>query len=508
MEPFPKTLDRGEARAVDRVEVSKSALAIRKLRSAVLQRSCGLLSLTLSACMVGPDYEKPGAKTPSAWSEQEARSMAGLDSDSDPDPKWWRALGDADLEALVRRAVNRNQDLAQATQRARMARSLIGVAEARLQPAIGAGGSYTRARISENFPVLERFIQSGQVSPRQDLYSATFDAGWEIDLFGGSRRGVQAASARAEAAQAGRRQVLLTVVAETARNYVMLRRSQAQATALERSIALSEETAELARRQKLSGTGTQLDIERSLAGLRALEARLPAVLGREAAAAYRLAVLTSDSPAALYRKLARRKPVPAPPDLVPTGLPGSMLKRRPDVLRAERMLAAAVAEVGVNVTRLYPRFSLTGLAGSQVTSFTNLANSGSGTWMIVPGMNWEVFQGGAIRASIEAAQAGSQEALAGYRATILEAVAETEGALTRYARAYEARRKMAASVRHLEASVELARKAHEAGVSSLFEVLDAQRRLAEGRQELASARAEVLLALVSLNKALGGGWPT
>lgn len=475
-------------------------------RALALPATVFALGLAVPACIVGPDYEKPGTGKPSVWDKQEARTKAGLTAASDPNPKWWRALGDADLERLVRRAVRRNQDLVRATQRARKARSLIGVAEARLQPVIGAGGSYSRARISENFPVLDRFIQSGQVSPRQDLYSATFDAGWEIDFFGGARRGVQAASARAEAAEAGRRQVLLTVVAETAQNYVVLRRSQAQAAALERSIALQQETAALARRQKSSGTGTQLEVERSLAGLRTLEARLPAILGREAAAAYRLAVLTADAPAALYQKFAVRKPVPAPPDLVPTGLPGSMLKRRPDVLRAERMLAAAVAEVGVNVARLYPRFSLTGVAGSQASSFTDLADSGSGTWMIVPGMNWELFQGGAIRASIEAAQAGSQEALAGYRSTILEAVGEAEGALTRYARAFESRGKTEAAVRHLEASVELVRKAHEAGVSSFFEVLEAQRRLADGRQELASARAEVLLALVSLNKALGGGW--
>lgn len=465
------------------------------------------LGLAVPACMVGPDYEQPESGAPSAWGRYEQRSIAGLDPGSTPDPKWWRALGDADLENLVRLAVRRNQDLEQATQRARRARSLIGVAESRLMPVIGAGGSSNRARISENFPVLDGFIRQGRMSPDQQLHSATFDAGWEVDIFGGARRSVQAASARADAAEAGRRQVLLTVVAESARNYVDLRRSQAQATALERSIALQEETVALAREQQSSGAGTQLDVERSLGELRTLEARLPQILAGEAAAAYRLAVLTGRQPADVYRELAGRKPVPSPPDLVPTGLPGSMLKRRPDVARAERMLAAATAEVGVNVARLYPRFSLTGLVGSQAASFTALPEAASGTWMIAPGIRWEAFQGGRIRAAIDASEAGRQEALAGYRSTILEAVAETEGALTRYARAFESRRKTAGSLGHLEASVELAGDACDAGVVSFFEVLEAQRRLAEGRQQLAAARAEVLIALISLNKALGGGWP-
>lgn len=318
---------------------------------------------------------------------------------------------------------------------------------------------------------------------------------------------MQAASARAEAAEAARRHVLLTVVAESARNYFILRQSQEEAAALERSIALQQETIGLARDQRESGTGTQLDVERALAQLRALEARLPPVLAREAAAAYRLAVLTGRQPDAVYRQLAKRKPVPSPPDVVPTGLPGSMLRRRPDVARAELLLEAATAEVGVNVARLFPRFSLTGMAGYQAASFTDLHDPASGTWMIAPGIQWAAFEGGKIRAAIDASEAGRKEALAAYRSTILESVAEAEGALTRYARAFETREKTAGSFKHMEQAVELAREAYDAGVVSFFEVLEAQRQLAETRQLLAAARAEVLIALASLNKALGGGWP-
>jgi len=466
-----------------------------------------ILGLAVPGCLVGPDYTEPETDASAVWGTDTARSSARLNSQTTPDPKWWKALGDADLERVVRLAVRRNSDLEQARQRARKARSLVGVAESRLLPTVSANGAYNQVRISENFPVLDRFFGRGQVSPEQELYSATFDAGWEIDIFGGARRRVQAAAGRAEAAEAGRRHVLLTVVAESARNYVSLRQSQEEAAALERSIALQEDTVALARDQDESGVGTRLAVERSLAQLRALEAQLPPVLAREAAAAYRLAVLTGRQPDAVHRELARRKPLPSPPDLVPTGLPGTMLKRRPDVARAERLLQAATAEVGVNVARLYPRFSLTGAAGSQAASFTQLHATESGTWMIAPGIRWAAFQGGRIRAAIDAAEAGRREALAAYRSAIRESVAEAEGALTRYARAFQSRNKTAGSLRHLEQAVQLARDAHDAGVVSFLEVLEAQRRLAETRQQLAAARAEVLIALASLNKTLGGGWP-
>ena len=466
-----------------------------------------LMALAVSGCQVGPDYDKPGAGAPGAWGWDGARSSARLDAAADPDPKWWKELGDADLERAVRLAVRRNADLEQARQRARKARSMIGVAESRLLPSLGGGGSYTRGEISENLPILEGFFERGQINPNLELYSAAFDAGWEIDIFGGARRSVQAASARAEAAEAAGRHMLLTVVAETARNYFILRQSQAEAAALEHSIALQEETIKLARDQRDAGTGAQLDVERSRAQLGVFEAKLPGILAREAASAYRLAVLTGQQPDAVYRHLSKRKPLPAPPDVVPTGLPGSMLRRRPDVARAERLLEAATAEVGVNVARLYPRFSLTGVAGRQATSFTDLYNAASGTWMIAPGIQWAAFDGGSIRAAINASEAGRKEALAAYRATILEAVAEAEGALTRYARAFEARNKTAGSFHHLEQTAKLASDAYDAGVVSFFEVLAAQRHLAESRQQLAAAQAEVLIALASLNKALGGGWP-
>lgn len=478
--------------------------------SGVLYRATGLLLpsalLFFTACKVGPDYEQPPAEFPSNWTAPVPGELNRISPEESPDLEWWGHLGDEALNTLIRRAVETNRDLEQAQARVRQARSLVGVAESRLLPRLGTSGSFDRIEFSENFPVIDRFLSSGQVSPTQDLYSAIFDAGWEIDIFGGVRRGVEAAGARLEATEAGRREVLLTVVAEVAKTYFELRRNQEQAVALRRNIDLQKEVVELSRAQLDSGTGTRLDLERALAQLSALEARLPPVLAGEAGAAYRLAVLTSQQPAEVYREFSEPEALPAPPDLVPVGLPGEMLKRRPDVARAERQLAAATAEVGVNVAALYPRFSLTGLAGWQGQSFTELFDAESGTWAIGGGIRWPVFQAGRLRSAVDAAEANREIVYQQYQMTILEAVAEAEGALTRYARAFESRNKLEDSLAHQQEAVQLARDAFDAGVVSFFEVLEVQRRLADTEQRLASSRAEVLLALAALNKALGGGW--
>lgn len=468
---------------------------------------CAVLIAT-PGCMVGPDYQPPPLNGPEKWLAAGAGDPARYAYGESPDLTWWDQLGDAELAALVRRTVRENQDLAEARARVRRARSLVGVARSGLLPQLGTGTSFDRVALSENFPILERFIEAGQVAPDQALYSATFDAGWEIDIFGATRREVQAAEARLSAAEAGRREVLLTVVAEAARSYFELRQRQAQAAALERNIELQRDTVTLSRKLLEAGAGSALDVERALARLRALEAALPETRAQEAMAAFRLAVLTAQDPAAVHVELAQPgKPLPAPPDLVPVGLPGEMLRRRPDVARAERRLAAASAAVGASVARLYPSFSLTSLAGVQAQSFTDLFEAQSGTWAIRPAIVWPGFQGGRLRAQTEAARADRDAALAAFKKTVLEAVAETEGALTRYARAFQTRERLEAALRHQERAVALARDAFDAGVVALFEVLEAQSRLAETEQRLTAARAEVLIALVALNKALGGGWP-
>ncbi len=468
----------------------------------------GLLSLLLlsGGCKVGPDYTAPETEPTPAWNESAGAEPGRFAQGAEVDPEWWTALGDPQLGALIQRAVEQNHDIAIARQRARTARRMIGVAESALLPQVGANASSVQLEFSDNFPGLDSFFQLGQLDTRQELYSATIDAAWEIDFFGGNRRRAEGAVARAEAAEAARRGAVLTVVAEVARNYVQLQMIREQADVLRRRIKVALERVDLVR------TGTQAEVlgevklARTQAALNALELRLPGLRAREAATLYRLSVLTNREPAAMFAELASTPPLPAPPDQVPVGLPGEMLQRRPDVAQAERELAAATADIGVAEARLYPSFSLTGSAGRQAGTFTDLYETASGTWMIVPGIQWPIFQGGRLRAELAATEEQGEAALLAYRSAVLGAVAGVESALSRYARAFESREAAEAMVRHQRDAVDLTQVGHEAGVLSGLDQLSARDQFLETERRLIQLRGEVLLALITLNKELGGGW--
>ncbi|MFP4494107.1 MAG: efflux transporter outer membrane subunit [Puniceicoccaceae bacterium] len=469
---------------------------------------CGILPLLLlpGGCKVGPDYTPPEPEPASVWNEADGTDSDRFAQGAEIDPEWWTALGDPRLDELIRRAVEENHDIAIARQRARAARRMIGVAEAALLPHVGANASSVQLEFSENFPGLDSFFRLGQLDTRQELYSTTFDAAWELDFFGGNRRRAEAAEARAGEAEADRRGAVLTVVAEVARNYVRLQMIREQADALNRRIGVARERVDLVSEGVESEVLDHVELARARAGLKALEQRPPELRAEEAAALYRLAVLTNREPAAMFETLARTPPLPDPPDQVPVGLPGEILKRRPDLARAERELAAATAEIGVATAELYPSFSLTGSAGRQAGTFTDLFETASGTWMIVPGIRWPIFQGGRLRAELAAVEEQSEGALLAYRSAVLGAVAGVESALSRYARAFESREAAKAALRQQRNALELTEAGHRAGVLSGLDQLAARDRSLESEQRLIRPRGEVLLALITLNKELGGGW--
>jgi NodT family efflux transporter outer membrane factor (OMF) lipoprotein len=383
---------------------------------------------------------------------------------------------------------------------------MIDVAESRLLPQLGASASSTQMELSENVPVLDSFFRRGQVEPRQEFFSASFDAAWELDFFGGNRRRAEAAEARAEAVEEMRRGAVLTVVAEVAATYVDLQANRQQAGIVARQIKLAAERIDLVKAGLDSGTFSELDRSRAQAGKKALEARLPALRAAEAASIYRIAVLTGQEPSRMFEQLAVTPPLPSLPDVVRVGLPGEMLRRRPDVARAERTLAAATAEVGAAAALLHPSFSLTGMIGRQGGAFTDLYNSASGTWMIVPGLRWPLFQGGRIRAGVDAAEDAREAARLAYRGAILKAVSGVETALSRYARAFESREHLQEMLARREWIVSLADAGYDAGVFSRLDLLSAREKMLKVERKLTRSRAEVIRALIGLNKELGGGW--
>lgn len=460
----------------------------------------------MASCTVGPDYERPRAEVPQRWASVATDGVTVEPSEA-PDVDWWASLGDEDLAWLVRRAVRENLRIDIASARVREARASIGVAEGQLLPTVGSAASYDRVRLSENFPVLDDFIDRGRIDEDQSLFSAGFDASWEVDVFGGERRAVEAAAARFESVTADRRDVLLTVVAEVARNYFDLRGAQMRIAALGSNVASQRAIVDAARDRLDAGLGAEPDVLRAEAELRTLRSTLPLERAAAVAAAMRLAVLTSMDGGELWNRLGEGAELPLPPAMVPVGLPGELLRRRPDVRAAERSVEAASASIGVATADLYPSFSLTGGVGLAASEFADLFTGESVGWSIGPSIRWPIFQGGRIRANIEVREARHERALLRYRRVVERAIADVESSLTRYAQARVAHDRLVRAAEAQAESLRLARRAYEDGLSDVDPLLEAQRGLAALEARVTGARADLLEALASLNKALGGGWP-
>jgi NodT family efflux transporter outer membrane factor (OMF) lipoprotein len=468
-------------------------------------QNVGLMILIVSGC-ASPSSSTPPATADAQYPEVFAESEASPVSPEFAETQWWVRLGDEEMEGLIRRALDRNPSLEAADARVRAARHLIGTEQARLRPQISASGAYTRTDLSENLPILSGFMEQGLVQTDQELFSAGFDAAWEIDVFGGARKQVEAAEAGAEAADAVLRDAQLRMVAEVARTYFQLRNRQRGTELLTESIELSESLAALARNRLRTGVGMESAVAEAKSRTSILKSRLPQSRAAVDASIYRLSVLCDEPSEDLRERLSRYVAPSSPPDLVPTGLSGSLLRRRPDVRRAEARLAAATAGSEARVAELYPKFLLTGFAGRQAETFTDLKDPESTGWLIAPTVQWNLYQGGGLRSGIEAAQAERDAAEAAYQDVVMRAVGEAETRLSFYAAAFDSRDRTEDLVRQRQRGLRVAQKGYEAGVADEEAVLKASLALVEAQSQLDQACTRVLTSLAALNKALGGGW--
>ena len=469
-----------------------------------------LLLLLTSACTVGPDYVPPVVEAPPAFHHAEdspSEEPSTSDSAEDVETGWWKVLGDDVLNQLVLDAVTHNHDLEQATARVREAQAGRRASAARGLPQVGASAEGRLFEGSENAPGPNGALaEAGLADLEDDAYFLGLSASWEIDLFGGIRRSVEAAEARIAVAEEGRRAVLLGVIAEVARTYTELRGTQRRLELAEKNVELQQGTYEVVQTRARVGLVSELDERRAAAQLEGTRSRVPPLRATVRMAAHRLAVLTGRSPAELLDTLLEVRPLSDPPDLVPVGLPSELLARRPDVRLAERQLAAATADVGVRTADLYPRFSLTGAAGLDSSSFADLFAGASRTWNLAAGLTAPIFQGGRIRAGIEAAEARTDAALAAYHQAVLSALEDVENALVNYAEEELRRRTLTEAAQASGRATELARILYDKGLEDYLTVLDAERNLTEVEDRLAQSETGVVLRLVGLYAALGGGW--
>ena len=457
-----------------------------------------LLILIITGCVtVGPDYVRPEVPVYKDWHTQLNGNPNTKGMDAQTLAAWWTTLSDRKLSSLIDRAASGNLDLKKARARVREARARRGIAEADLFPTLDVTGSATWSHASRN-------TGAGKNS---DFYAGSFDAAWELDIFGGIRRSVEAAEANLQASQEDWRDVLVSLLAEVALNYVDVRTYQVRLTVAEANLESQSETYQLTQWRYEAGLSDELAVQQARYNLENTRSEVPNLRTGLDAAMNRVAVLLGEQPGKVHAELEQREPIPVPPLKVAVGVPADLLRRRPDVRQAERELAAQTAKIGVATADLYPKFTLSGSIGLESLSMNN-PSSGILTLTGGPQITWAIFKGGAIRQNIEVQSALQEQALIQYEAVILGALEEVENALVAYAEVQQRRQSLSEATQAAQKAAELAQYKYQAGLTDFTNILDAQRSLLSFQEQLAQSNGDVTSNLVRLYKALGGGWPS
>ncbi len=469
----------------------------------------------MAACSVGPDYEPPDLTVetiPDQWRTTVETEMAADTTDLE---MWWLAFHDSLLTDLIRRAEFGNLDLEAAVGRVAEARAIRGAATGQYWPDIVLGGAYNYQKLSENGltgaasgtppeggdgggnPLLEDPV---------DSWVFGLDLSWEIDLFGRIRRTVEAADAQLEASVEDYRDVLVTLYAEVGSAYVDARTFQTRLDFARQNVESQRHSLGLTRDRFNAGLTSALDVAQAEQNLAQTESTIPVLeIGLEAAL-NRLAVLLGEAPGELHDELIAYAGLPSPDDKVAYGIPADLLRRRPDIRQAERLLASRTARIGIATADLYPTLSLGGSVGLEALDFEDLGDGGSLFWSIVPQISWPIFTGGKIRNQIRAEEARTAQALANYEQTVLLALEEVQNALVAYGQEKVRRDRLLEAVQASQRAVDLVETQYVSGLTNFQNFLDAQRSLFRQQDELAESAGQVVNNLITLNRALGGGW--
>ncbi len=455
----------------------------------------GLMIALLGGCAalpsVGPDYQTPDTPMPAAW--QAGAPDAGQRQDL---AQWWQQLDDPLLAYLIDEALSRSLELKTAQARLRQARASRNQAAGGYFPSVAASAGASSNRQAE-------VINPSYVGT---TYSAGFDAVWEIDLFGGVRRGVEAATADQAASAASLNGIRVSLVAEVALNYVELRGYQSRLAIAAENLASQGETLQIVEWRNQAGLASSVDVEQARANHEQTRATIPDLEIGLYQAENRLAVLLGRHPGALRNELAAVKPLPVVAAGIATGIPVDILRQRPDLIAAERTLAAETARVGQKVAARYPALSLSGSFGWEAFSFGALSGSGAVASALAGSLATTVFDGGRLRSAVEIQSAVQEQALIAYESAILTALEEVENALKAYAASRDRLDARQAATLAARSAAQLGQQQYESGLTDFQKVLDTQRTRLTAEDNLLTAQLTVLTSLIKLYKALGGGW--
>lgn len=462
------------------------------------------LAVLLSGCAVGPDFKPPETAVPARWSAapQPAATMPHAKAD-ELLARWWTVFDDPVLNDLIERAAAANLDLKLAEAVIRQARAASGVAAGGLGPTLDTSGAYQRSRTPLNSGA------STRTGVTTDLYQAGFDADWEIDIFGGRRRNLEAAEADLQAAIESHHDVTVSIMAEVARDYIQLRAYQQQLVITRQNLAAQQHSAKLTRERFRGGFVSGLDVANADAQTATTAAQIPLLESSARQTIYSLSILLGEPPAALEAELSPPGAIPAPGPAVPAvpmGVPSDLLRRRPDVRQAEARIHAATARIGVATAELFPKFTIAGSAGFQSVNFGSLFDWVNRFWSVGPSVTWHLFQSGSLRAGVEVQKALQEQEFIVYRQTVLNALQEVENALVASTKEQSHREALISAVDANRRAVSLAETLYTEGQTDFINVLQAQQSLYNTQNALVQSNAAVSTDLVALYKALGGGW--
>ena len=479
----------------------KLTASLAPTRPVRIATALALIMLTLSACTLGPTYQRPALGQPARFhTDAPASTSAPARLDA-----WWDGFNDPELDRVVERAIAQNLDIEQARARILQSRAVAKAAGAALAPQANAVASAADQSQSLLSPIGEIGRHLPGFRRGVDVYDVGAAASWEIDLFGGLRRERDAARADARASEAQATAVRISVAADAADAYLQVRAYQARIEVARRQEATEQDLVALLERRSAQGVAADRELRLTRAELERVRASIPPLIAALEAQLNRLDVLMGAQPGTYRDELAATAPIPAAPAMA-TGSPVDLLRRRPDVVAAEHRLIAANARIGAAIADYYPKLSITGLLGVESVDAGRLFTGDALQHQIGAGLRWRLFDFGRVDAEVAEARGRDAEALAAYRSSVLHASEDVENALSDMVQQQARAQALGRQIAELTVARGQAEQAYEGGVISLIEVRDADRELLTASDQLAQAKADAARAAVASFRALGGGW--
>ncbi len=449
-----------------------------------------LTSLSLTACVVGPDYIVPKPVLPEKWHNSTEKSQT---INAKVLANWWTTFNDPQLSKLIEQSINGNFDLKKALARIKEARAQRGIAQSNYFPKINGSGA-----VGETY--------NGNTDQRNPRYAMGLDASWEIDLFGRISRSVESTQATLEATEANYQDVMVSLIAEVALNYVQMRTTQAQLIVAEQNLQAQTEIYQLALWRWQSGLANKLDAEQALSSVEQLTTQLPTLKTNIAQNQHQMAVLLGVTPASLNTQLNNDKSIPNTNLKIAIGVPADVLRQRPDIQRAERELAAQTAQIGVATAALYPQLTLSGTIGLETIKASNLFTTAGLIDSLLGKLTFPIFNAGQIRQNIAVQNAKQEQVLADYETVVLTALKDVENALVGIAQEQQRLQDLERATATAQRAMTLAKTQYESGLIDFENVQQTQRNLLLLQEQYVGSQGQVSLYVISLYKALGGGW--